>query len=44
MATEDGKSGLIYLPALARKEMITVVVEPTNYLELDLVSIVRSCL
>lgn len=42
-ATGDGKSGLIYLPALARKEMITVVVEPTNYLEVDLVSIARYC-
>lgn len=36
-ATGDGKSALIYIPALVRPEMITVVVEPTNALETDLV-------
>ena len=29
----DGKSALIYIPTLVRPEMITVVIEPTNFLE-----------
>ncbi|KAI0038910.1 P-loop containing nucleoside triphosphate hydrolase protein, partial [Auriscalpium vulgare] len=41
-ATGDGKSALIYIPALARKEMRTVVVEPTNALESDIASGLRS--
>jgi len=36
-ATGDGKSALIYIPALARPEMITIVIEPTNFLESSLV-------
>ena len=31
-ATGDGKTALIYIPALVREDSITVVVEPTNYL------------
>ncbi|KAI0065342.1 hypothetical protein BV25DRAFT_1798449, partial [Artomyces pyxidatus] len=43
-ATGDGKSALIYIPALARKEMITIVVpvEPTNALESNIASSLRS--
>lgn len=36
-ATGDGKSALIYIPALARPGTITLVVSPTNYLESDMV-------
>jgi len=36
-ATGDGKSALIYIPALACKDIVTVVVEPTNYLGFDMV-------
>jgi hypothetical protein len=36
-ATGDGKSALILFPALARKEMINIVIEPTNSLESDMV-------
>jgi len=36
-ATGDGKSALIYIPALARPEMVTIVIEPTNFLESSLV-------
>ncbi|TFY76799.1 hypothetical protein EWM64_g7210 [Hericium alpestre] len=32
-ATGNGKSALIYIPALVRPHTITVVVEPTNFLE-----------
>ena len=39
-ATGDGKSALIYIPALARPEMITIVIEPTNFLETNMV---REC-
>ncbi|KAI0038009.1 P-loop containing nucleoside triphosphate hydrolase protein, partial [Auriscalpium vulgare] len=41
-ATGDGKSALVYLPALARQDMITVVVEPTNALETDIASGLRT--
>ncbi|TFY62997.1 hypothetical protein EVJ58_g3507 [Rhodofomes roseus] len=34
-ATGDGKTALIYIPAMVREDSITVVVEPTNYLESD---------
>ncbi|KAL6300084.1 P-loop containing nucleoside triphosphate hydrolase protein [Sparassis latifolia] len=37
-ATGDGKSALIYIPVLARKDMIVIVIEPTNFLESDLAS------
>jgi len=37
-ATGDGKSALIYIPALACKDIVTVVVEPTNYLGFDMAS------
>ncbi|THH15434.1 hypothetical protein EW146_g5036 [Bondarzewia mesenterica] len=37
-ATGDGKSALIYIPAMARKQMVTVVIEPTNFLENDMAS------
>jgi hypothetical protein len=36
--TGGGKSALILFPALARKEMINIVIEPTNVLENDMVS------
>jgi superfamily II DNA helicase RecQ len=36
-ATGDGKSDFILFPALARKEMINIVIEPTNSLESDMV-------
>ena len=36
-ATGDGKSALIYIPALVKRETVTVVVEPTNFLESDMV-------
>jgi superfamily II DNA helicase RecQ len=39
-ATGDGKSALIYIPALARPEMTTIVIEPTNFLETNMV---REC-
>ncbi|KAF5370439.1 hypothetical protein D9615_009741 [Tricholomella constricta] len=35
-ATGGGKSGLIYIPAIARKDMIILVIEPTNFLEHDM--------
>jgi hypothetical protein len=35
--TGGGKSALILFPALARKEMINIVIEPTNILENDMV-------
>jgi len=38
-ATGDGKSALIYMPALARPQMITMVIEPTNILEVSMVSV-----
>lgn len=38
-ATGSGKTAIIYIPALVKKEMITVVVEPTNLLEDDMVSL-----
>lgn len=37
-ATGSGKSALIYVPAIARREMITVVIEPTNFLQNNMVS------
>ncbi|KAI0043310.1 P-loop containing nucleoside triphosphate hydrolase protein, partial [Auriscalpium vulgare] len=40
-ATGDGKSALVYIPALARPDMITIVVEPTNALESDLAASLR---
>jgi hypothetical protein len=36
-ATGDGKSALIYLPSIAQKGTITLVICPTNFLESDLV-------
>lgn len=36
-ATGDGKSALMYIPALARPGSIALVVSPTNYLESDMV-------
>jgi hypothetical protein len=38
--TGDRKSALIYIPALARPEMTTIVIEPTNFLETNMV---REC-
>jgi hypothetical protein len=38
--TGGGKSALILFPALARKEMINIVIEPTNVLENDMVRFV----
>ncbi|KAI0055298.1 P-loop containing nucleoside triphosphate hydrolase protein [Artomyces pyxidatus] len=35
-ATGDGKSALIYIPAIARKGTITLVIMPTNFLESDM--------
>lgn len=35
--TGDGKSALIQFPAIVRKEMINIVIEPTNCLESDMV-------
>jgi superfamily II DNA helicase RecQ len=35
--TGGGKSALILFPALARKEMINIMIEPTNVLESDMV-------
>jgi hypothetical protein len=35
--TGDGKSALIYLPSIARKGTITLVICPTNFFESDLV-------
>ena len=35
--TGGGKSALILFPALARKEMINIVIEPTNIPENDMV-------
>ena len=36
-ATGEGKSALIYIPILARKDSITLVIQPTNFLEIDMV-------
>ena|ERR1700683_2320221 len=41
--TGGGKSALILFPALARKEMINIVIEPTNVLESDMVCFVCTC-
>jgi hypothetical protein len=38
-ATGDGKSSLIYMPALIREGTMTLVVSPTNFLESDMVSL-----
>lgn len=38
-ATGSGKTALIYIAALVDKDMISVVVEPTNLLEDDMVSL-----
>ena len=37
MATGDGKLALIYILALVKWETVTVEVEPTNFLESDMV-------
>lgn len=37
-ATGSGKSAMIHVPAIARREMITVVIEPTNFLQNNMVS------
>jgi superfamily II DNA helicase RecQ len=36
-ATGDGKSALIYIPTLARPQMITIVIKLTNFLETNMV-------
>ena len=36
-ATGEGKSALIYMPILARKVSIMLVIQPTNFLEVDMV-------
>lgn len=42
-ATGSGKTAIIYIPAIVKKEMISVVVEPTNLLEDDMVNIYSTC-
>jgi hypothetical protein len=36
-ATGEGKYALIYMPILARKDSITLVIQPTDFLEIDIV-------
>lgn len=38
-ATGSGKSALIYVPALARKEMVSLVIAPTNFLKDNMVRV-----
>jgi hypothetical protein len=36
-ATGEGKSALIYIPIIAWKDTITLVIQPTHFLEIDMV-------
>lgn len=38
-ATGSGKSAVIYVPALARKEMVSLIIEPTNFLQDNMVRV-----
>jgi superfamily II DNA/RNA helicase len=37
-ATGDGKSAMIFIPPMVREGTISMVISPTNYLEMDMVS------